>query len=329
MMTILLALEDKNMTSKSEPAATVSPSKKSVAWAPFQKKLAGALAKLEEDQFLIVALKHSRRFVQFAAQGAFGMRAETTSNHYLTKQEQLDAKQLLALKTLGWVDPTGTHQESTPEADPDGSSNFYCEFASPVSFERVAELAIKTLTEVIRTPHPGSLEYSAFDTQGNQIDVPELGLRRTVSAATPNGSEVLSAKLLATMQDESGISELAIDSDGDILTRYGSALIFGQLFGDPIYVRFYSPLLREVEECAELFERLNDMNVNERSMRLMYQNGVIFAVAETAGVPFVSAHVVQTYQRFCVVVDGLDSLVQEEFGGLTAFPEPVPAHALH
>ena len=110
MMTILLASEDKkDMRSKSESAAIAPPVRKSVAWAPFQKKLAGALAKLEEDQFLIESLKHSNRFVQFAAQGAFGMRAETTSNHYLTKQEQLDAKQLLAVKALGWVDPTGTH----------------------------------------------------------------------------------------------------------------------------------------------------------------------------------------------------------------------------
>ena len=53
----------------------------SVDWPPFAKTLASVLAKLEEDQFLIVPVKQSNQYVQFAAQGSFGMRTETTSNH--------------------------------------------------------------------------------------------------------------------------------------------------------------------------------------------------------------------------------------------------------
>ncbi len=304
-------------------------SKESVAWPPFEKRLVEVLSRLEEDQFLVVSLKHSNRFVQFAAMGAFGMRAETTSNHYLTKQEQLDERQARSLESLGWLSPTGNHQESTPEDDPDGSPNFYCEFDSPVSFERVAHLAISTLMEVVRVPHPGSLEYSAFDTQGNPIDFPELGLRSAVREAAPDGVDLLQAKFLATMQEMTGFDDLAVDNDGDIVVQYASALIFGQLIGDPVYVRFYSPLLRGVDECPELFEQLNDMNVNERAMRLVYQNGVVYALAEIAAVPFVSAHIIQTYQQFCVAADGMNTQLQEEFGGLTAFPDPAQSHVLH
>lgn len=307
----------------------VPVSRKSAAWAPFKKKLAAVLATLKEDQFLIVSLKHSNRFVQFAAQGAYGMRAETTSNHYLTKQEQLDAKQLRTVESLGWVNPTGTHKESTPEADPDGSPNFFLEFASPVPFDRVAELTIATLTDVIRVPHPSSLEYNALDTQGRAIEFSELGLRRATAAEAPQGLEETASMLLTTMREFTGFAHLDFDSDGDIATRYGSALIFGQLIGDPVYVRFYSPLLRDVRDSPELFERLNELNVNEMFMRFMFQNGVIYVVAETAAVPFVADHIIQLQQLICVVADAMNGQLQEEFGGETSFSKPAPGRLLH
>lgn len=41
------------------------------------------------------------------AQGSFGMRAETTSNSYLARSEQLDPRQIAALTEAGWAAPTG------------------------------------------------------------------------------------------------------------------------------------------------------------------------------------------------------------------------------
>lgn len=52
------------------------------AWPHFARKFSVALKKLEEDQFLILSIKHSNQYIQFAAQGSLGMRAETTSNSY-------------------------------------------------------------------------------------------------------------------------------------------------------------------------------------------------------------------------------------------------------
>src|SRR5450830_198077 len=90
------------MTTKSE-ASKLTPSRYlSVAWAPFSQKLAAALAKLEEDQFLILSVKRSNRFVQFAAQGSFGMPMETTSNSDLAKTEQLDQRHISILIVAGW-----------------------------------------------------------------------------------------------------------------------------------------------------------------------------------------------------------------------------------
>jgi hypothetical protein len=132
--------------------ATPQPNPKSrvsVAWPPFEKALAAVLERLVEDQYLILLVKQTNRFIQFAAQGSFGIRVEATSNHYLSKQEKLDERQIAALIEAGWQAPTGKPNESTPENDPDGSSNFYAEFASPASFEAVARLTIRTLTASI------------------------------------------------------------------------------------------------------------------------------------------------------------------------------------
>ncbi|WP_295407333.1 hypothetical protein [uncultured Thiocystis sp.] len=127
------------MVNESPPTAVEIPQRRSVAWPPFAQTLADVLGALEEDQFLVIAVKQSNRFVQFAAQGAFWLRAETKSNHYLARSEQLDARQIDALGAAGWHAPTGGPGESTPERDPDGSPNFYREFPVPVRFEEIAE----------------------------------------------------------------------------------------------------------------------------------------------------------------------------------------------
>ena len=101
-----------------------------------------------------ISTKHGNHFVQFAAQGAYGMRAETTSKSYLEKREKLSAPQIRALCDLGLSDPRGSPDEATPEQDPDGSPNYYKEFKPPVAFELIADLTVRTLAEVLRVPAP-------------------------------------------------------------------------------------------------------------------------------------------------------------------------------
>jgi S1-C subfamily serine protease len=149
----------------------------SEAWPPFALRLAAALEKLKEDQYLILLVKRSNRYVQFAAQGFLGMRIETTSNSYMPEPEQLNERQISTLLDEGWHAPTGSSRDSTPNRDPDGSPNFFVEFAAPVSFEAVSNLAVRTLAEILHIPHPGFLEYEAFDEKGKGIALPELGLR--------------------------------------------------------------------------------------------------------------------------------------------------------
>ncbi len=299
-------------------------SKVSVAWPPFEKTLAAVLHGLVEDQYLIVQVKQSNRFIQFAAQGAFGMRMETTSNHFLSKQEKLDERQIAALIEAGWQVPTGKPDESMPENDPDGSPNYYAEFAAPVSFEAVARLTVCTFAEILRVPHPGFLQYEAFDdTEGEwaSLALPALGLKQAKPAQPGDELASLAEALLTTLKEETGISDLDYDNDGDIRIRYGSAAAFVRLITDPLHIRIYSPLLYDVEVSPGIFARLNDINANGAMMRFYFQNGVIYGTYDCSAVPFVKAHVVQALANICEIADGIDGLLQEEFGGKTAFHE--------
>lgn len=287
------------------------------------------LGKLQEDQYLIVSVKDSNRFVQFAGQGSFGMRVETTSNSYLAKPEQLNKRQIATLIDSGWKDPTGKPDDSTPQNDPDGSPNFFVEFTVPVSFKSVADLTVLTFAEILRVPYPGSLQYQAFEKGGEVIALPELGLKLASPLPAATEQEDLPQMLLAALKERTGLTDLEYDCDGDIGLSYGSALVYVRLIGDPPFVRFYSRILSDVQEGDGVLSRLNDINASEPMVHFAFRNDAIFALADICASPFVGAHVVQALPHFCAIVDGMDSLLQAEFGGQTALVEPMPSSMRH
>ena len=299
---------------------TIEAGKRSKDWPEFMTRLSEVLDKLDEDQYLVINVKKSNRYVQFAGQGSYGLRAETASNHFLSKDERLDRKQVAALKAMGWKPPTGKPKQAVPRKDPDGSPNFFAEFGAPVAGEAVANMAIETLVAVLGVPHPGMLEYEAFDSGGSSLEFRQLGLKivdrkpqEKVAALDAN------ALLLKTIADVTGFSDLAFDSDGDIGVRYGSMIAYARVIGTPPSVHFFSPLVREVEECPALFERINELNRGSREVRYFVIEGTIFAAADVRMEPFVESIVANAYRHFCQAADDLDELLQSEFGGSTMY----------
>lgn len=165
------------MTKKTSESETKSAIRQSTAWLRFAQRLADVLENLGEEQYLILSTARSSRFVQFFAQGASGLRVETTSNSYLPEPEQLGPTQTSALLATGWNAPTGSPSESTREADPDGSPNFFLQFSRPVPFKIIANLAVDTFVDHMAVTQPGYLRYDAFDAQGEAFALPGLGLR--------------------------------------------------------------------------------------------------------------------------------------------------------
>ena len=146
------------------------------AWNLFAGNLVAALRALEEDEYLVLGVKGTGRYVQFMSQGAFGMRAESVSDFYLPEDDHLSEADYHELLRLGWHAPT-----QLPDAfghSFDGSANYFLDLAQPVSVEDVAVMAVLTLIHVHAAGHPGRLEYRAHSCEGQSIRLPHLGLRR-------------------------------------------------------------------------------------------------------------------------------------------------------
>jgi len=298
----------------------------SAAWPQFAKQLSAVLKRLREDQCLVISSKSSGRFIQFMGQGSFGLRAEVVSNAYLSAEEKFDEAQLAGLCSLGWQDPTGTPDEATPELDPDGSPNFFMDCLKPVRYAEVADIAVRTLAEVMTVPHPGFLEYKSFEVNGNALAWPKLGLKQE-GQTRPSGD--LAQQVLEAMRKDSGVDDLEYDKDGDIGLRCGSVLVWIGLAGTPKHVLIHSTLVHGVEMSPGLLARLNEMNAGMTHMHLFFRGDRIIAIADVRVEPFETAHLTQALSEFCRLADGLDDLLQAEFGGQKAFFEPLLSTTRH
>jgi hypothetical protein len=155
------------------------------AWLAFERALAAALADIDEDEYLVIVTKRGNRFVQFAGEGAFGMRAESVSNAYLEEKWKLSRAAMARMQTLGWKRPTHDPRAEDTKHPIDGSPNFYIDASAPVPFASLAKLAVRTLREIHRVAHPGRLEYHAFTRDDGSIRIPSLKLRRVKAATRP------------------------------------------------------------------------------------------------------------------------------------------------
>ena len=299
---------------KPEKAQPIPPSHLSAAWRSFQKKLASVLAKLSENEYLILTIAGlPNRFVQFAGE-AEGLRAESVSNHYLPHETQLTDEEIAALIDLGWLAPTSS-SETSVENDPSGSSNYFRDHQSPIDFGGVAATAVKTFVKVLQVSRPDDLQYEGFDSSGLPIEFDELGLK--VAAGSKQTGKVIAIpeQLLATLSETTGLTDLSFDADGDVGgICYESATTYVRILPDAGYIRFYSIMVKNVEESPTLFARLNELNIDNGHLSLIATQDRIVARRDIYVMPYVSEHVSQSLLHFCKAVDNIKTQLQTEFG---------------
>ena len=297
------------------------------AWLPFAQGLAQVLKGLQEDQYLIISAKQNSRYIQFAGQGLHGLRMETISNHYLEKSEQLSEDQIVLLRENGWNNPTRT-PEKPPEDDPEGSPNFFVDYPLPVPFKAVSELVVKTFDAILRITHPGWLEYEAFDSDRNSLAFPALGLKRRTCPADKDPEQVRQ-RLLATIQEFTGLDDLAFDQDGDIALQFGTAVVFVRYQSDPPLVRLHSPVLSDIASSPGLLARLNELNTRGGYLHFFHNQGRVVGVADVHAAPFIADHVIWALKTFSETVDDVDDILAYEFGGKTATKERMVSVLTH
>ena len=298
---------------KSGEAVAVKPTPSkaiSKSWTPFAQKLSAVLKNLREDDFLILSRKGTNHFVQFICEGSFGFRMETTSDNYLTKH--LSIEEIEVLTELGWLPPT-SGSEATPQDNPDGSSNFFQDFEVPINFDAVAELAIRTLIQVLNVSHAGMLQYDAFGSDGNSLPLPELGSKRAISEEL--NQEQLRHLLLQTVTELTGIDDWAYDDNGNIGgIRYGSVSSYIRLTDDRPYARMFAVLIEDVQDTQKVLERINELNRENVFMHLILDDGAVIALSEVLIAPFITSHVAHALGNFCQISDEINTTLQAEFG---------------
>jgi hypothetical protein len=306
-----------------------APAVVSAAWPKFQAALAQVLERLAEDQYLVISYKDAHRFVQFAGEGAHGLRLETISNHYLEPSDQLDEQQLAALRALGWQDPTQPPPESTPKGDPDGSPNYFVDMAAPVDFAVAAELAVRTLVEVLGVSHPGLLVYNAFEREGASLVFAELKLKRAAEDSSEQAFEWTQRRMVNILQEVTHLDSLGVDEDGDVLVHYGNIAVFTRLTQDPLRVRIVSPLLLEAKVSSKLKTYLNEANRSGVWMRLFLDHGTVLALAELPASPLNAEHLSRVFVDFCRNGDQLAQSLQARFGAETIFSGDAHGVSVH
>lgn len=300
----------------------------SEAWTPFAQRLAQVLEKLEEDSFLVISKKqNTSEFIQVVAQGFFGLRIETTSDYFRDDDNQLTKEQISCLLNIGWSAPSGTQEYATPEFIPDGSPNYFADAAPPLNYRALADFIVKTFIEALHTPHPGFLQYEAFDSQGNTISLPDLGLQH---ANAVSQKDALPKLLIAALSEVTGITEWEFDADGNLGgITFGSATSHIQLLDDQQYIRIYSILLENAKESLQLLARVNELNLENGYMHIVVKNGVVIALSDLQVVPFVNNHLVNSLGNFCQNVDGIFDIINAEFASGASFVEQPSQQITH
>ncbi len=290
-------------------------------WVPFAQSLSRVLARLEEDQFLILSAKKGNRYLQLSCQGAWGTRIEVVSNHFLKGDDRLTRQEMAWLRTHGWNAPTGTPKQATPDQDPDGSPNYFIDVPTSVSASDFISMIIDTLIHGLGLPYPGALNYESFDSEGGELALQELGLKPSARADTPLMDQVLSV-----YRDVTGIEDLAFDEDGDVSVRYGAIVISAVQLNSR--VRLFSALVTEATETPALLRKINLINDGVHRIRVFLHDHVVYAALDVPADPFVPAHLIAAMNEFSEVAEGLAIVLRAEFSGKAVIEPSGPSSSL-
>lgn len=108
---------------------------------------------------------------------------------------------------------------------------------------------------------------------------------------------------------------IAVDEDGDIPVRSGSAVVFVRAVDDPPVVRIFAPVVADVPVSSALLERLNELNGRHLLVRTAWREGTIVLDIPLVGEGLLPEQVTIALGVMAEFADEVDDLLVEEFGG--------------
>ncbi|ADD45537.1 hypothetical protein Snas_5909 [Stackebrandtia nassauensis DSM 44728] len=307
--------------------------KVATAWRDFTAALAAVLSGLPVGADLALILDPTTSGtgnavydVSVTVPAAGQIRADATSNATLPGTAQLGRRAVGQLVALGWQPPGVI----------DDSADRFALSSTAAESEELANIVARTMRDVYGAPHPAFLTYDYRDSAG--IEGTELMLppaRRmppptegeltdpstapTVPSDAGSLAEVV-ATVVAAMQDTTP-AHLAIDDNGEISLRAGSAMVFIKPMDRPAIVDVYSPLLTEVAPNERLYRELSELTRRLPIGRLYYADGTMWASVPVYGRDFQPRHLMLAVESMTRLADELDDRLQLKFGGRRFFDQ--------
>jgi hypothetical protein len=116
---------------------------------------------------------------------------------------------------------------------------------------------------------------------------------------------------------------LIYDDDGDVPVRAGSAMYYVRVLDmDPVMVRVFSPIVRNVKKSAKLLDALNEINGEIVGARVFWYDDDVLVSAEMLADTLDPAELNGHCANIAAIADSRDHLLQEKFGGEVFFSEP-------
>jgi hypothetical protein len=296
-------------------------------WPPFEARLVEALPALEEEDYLILSHPETHHFLQFAAQGHSGLRAEAKSNSYIPPARQLGPEPERRLIELGWKAPT--HRPGAEDSDPDGSPNWFQEWELPVPWATVAQVAGLTLREVYRVRYPSALRYHAFHSDGTRILLPTLKLRPE-ARKQPDGpvwpefpSDLRQAVDRATQPliDRYSITRL---ENGDLLTTASSGAVAVGERADPFRILLYTRLLESQSWSPDLLAAVNELNRTLMTGRVYREDDLVMMDHPVPAEPFLAEQFTRELEMFHALAPLVAAELRQALGGTILSDRPGP-----
>jgi hypothetical protein len=310
------------------------------AWAEFTGRLAEVISMIDESADLTIrsfsASEDPAPFVRLSSPARLTVRAEAAANDALGDSYQLSDTQVAALERAGWQRPTVAGENFTLARPQDAA-------------EELAELVVGALRDVYGVQHPVFLdpdqlaeilrtEPSAIEGPTGATVVPSktrlgtdpVGTGQALERAGSTARGVAMTAVLPADRDHLEAiveTELAAvfghppirDTDGDVVIRVGSTLVFLRTAADAQDVVLFSAVVHDVAGRSRAAEVINDLNVESRWVKFQLIRDRVFVTTSVPARPFVPAHLHQAVRVMSDVADGVDEELARKLNGRTTF----------
>lgn len=138
------------------------------------------------------------------------------------------------------------------------------------------------------------------------------------------GPEDLLAQVKEIVRSVLGVEEVLVDNDGDIPVPSQASLTYVRVFKEAPVVRVFSPVLWGFGAPSDIEATVNDINRTTNWVKAIWENGAVVLFSDVVGDPLAESQLAAAIQSVVQRADEMGPMLQEKYGGRTAFGTPRP-----